>query len=320
MLKAALAVISTRPLRSALHCQRCSAFRLEPISRNRQASLGIFKPVDFKKTGRPSSYLSLTVGRPLFWGGEAVRGVSGGFPICSFNSVGHKMSTRNSGETSDQLRVALCQFPVSADKRENHAMASQYIQKAVEDHGAQLVVLPEIWCSPYATAAFPDYAEVLPEIESDDAESSPSASLLRESAVKYKIWIVGGSIPERVSAEGQDKIYNTCLVYNPSGRVVAKHRKVHLFDINVPGGISFFESETLSPGATMSHFTTPHWGNIGIGICYDIRFPEYSMVLAQKYNCRVLIFPGAFNLTTGPAHWEYVLFICLWTSSASAPD
>ena len=90
---------------------------------------------------------------------------------------------------------------------------------------------------------------------------------------------------------------------NPSGEVVAKHRKVHLFDIDVPGGITFFESETLSPGSTVSHFETP-FGEIGVGICYDIRFAEYAMLLRQKYNCLVLIYPGAFNMTTGPAHWE----------------
>merc|ERR1711935_627875 len=90
---------------------------------------------------------------------------------------------------------------------------------------------------------------------------------------------------------------------NPDGVVVAKHRKVHLFDINVPGGITFFESETLSPGSTVSHFETP-FGEIGVGVCYDIRFAEYAMVLRQKHNCLVLIYPGAFNMTTGPAHWE----------------
>lgn len=97
---------------------------------------------------------------------------------------------------------------------------------------------------------------------------------------------------------GETKIYNTCLVLNPQGEVIAKHRKVHLFDIDVPGGITFFESETLSPGEDMTHFSTP-FGEIGLGICYDIRFPEYAMLLRQEYNCAALIYPGAFNLTTG---------------------
>ena len=160
----------------------------------------------------------------------------------------------------------------------------------------------QIWNSPYATAAFPEYAEILPNIGDSEAES-PSSKLLIDAAKELEMWIVGGSIPERITQDGEEKIYNTCLVLNPEGEVVAKHRKVHLFDIDVPGGITFFESETLSPGETVSHFTTP-FGEIGVGICYDIRFAEYAMLLRQKHNCVLLIYPGAFNMTTGPAHWE----------------
>lgn len=208
-------------------------------------------------------------------------------------------SSDTSGSDSNNLRVGLCQFPVTNDKDVNHKTATEYIQKAAQQ-GAQLVVLPEVWNSPYATAAFPDYAEELGQGDDDPAKTSPSAKLLLENAKEHNLWIVGGSIPERTS---DGKIYNTCLVFNPQGQVVAKHRKVHLFDIDVPGGITFFESDTLSPGQTLSHFSTP-WGNLGLGICYDIRFAEYAMLLSQKHGCKVIIYPGAFNMTTGPAHWE----------------
>jgi omega-amidase len=164
-------------------------------------------------------------------------------------------------------------------------------------------VLPEIWNSPYATAAFAEYAESLPKIGDSSAESSPSSQLLIDAAKKHGLWIVGGSIPERIQEDGKEKIYNTCLVLNPEGTVVAKHRKMHLFDIDVPGGITFFESETLSAGQTVSHFPSP-FGEIGVGICYDIRFAELAMIMRQKHNCVILIYPGAFNMTTGPAHWE----------------
>jgi omega-amidase len=197
-------------------------------------------------------------------------------------------------------RVALCQFPVSEDKNINHKTATDYLNRAAEK-GAQLAVLPEIWNGPYATAAFEEYSEVLPNVGDTSAEKSPSAHLLMEQAKKTGMWVVGGSVPE--SDDG--KIYNTCLVINPSGKVVAKHRKVHLFDIDVPGGITFFESDTLSPGETMTAFDAgEEFGMVGIGICYDIRFPEYALLLGKKYNCNILIYPGAFNLTTGPAHWE----------------
>jgi len=205
----------------------------------------------------------------------------------------------NNDSSSHQLRVALCQFHVTEDKDTNLKTCASYLDQAAA-RGANLVVLPEIWNSPYAVSAFGDYAERLPEAPAAACPESPSAEMVRRKAVQHGLWIVGGSIPERV----EDKLYNTCLVFDPSGRIVAKHRKVHLFDIDVPGGITFLESETLTGGSTVTSFETP-WCTIGVGICYDIRFPEYAMLLAQQpRGCQILVYPGAFNLTTGPAHWE----------------
>jgi omega-amidase len=165
-------------------------------------------------------------------------------------------------------KVALCQFPVGHDKAVNHQTASSYLTRAAEQ-GATLAVLPEIWNGPYATAAFADYAEVLPSVGAtiEDCDlslkSSPSVKLLQDHAQKLKMTIVGGSIPE---IDG-GKIYNTCLVFDKSGTVVAKHRKVHLFDIDVPGGIRFKESDTLSPGDSVTAFDGgDEFGMIGIGI------------------------------------------------------
>ncbi|CAB9497379.1 Omega-amidase NIT2 [Seminavis robusta] len=205
-----------------------------------------------------------------------------------------------SSTSADTLRVALCQFHVTPDKEKNHATAADYLDRAAAQ-GAQLVVLPEIWNSPYATSAFAEYAEVLPQVGDTQATTSPSSALLMERAKQHKMWIVGGSIPE--TDDGQ--VYNTCLVYDPTGTVVAKHRKVHLFDIDVPGGITFRESDTLSPGNSLTSFALRDDLDVGVGICYDIRFPLASMLMCQsKPNCKIIIFPGAFNLTTGPAHWE----------------
>ncbi|XP_043748890.1 omega-amidase NIT2 isoform X3 [Cervus elaphus] len=107
-----------------------------------------------------------------------------------------------------------------------------------------------------------------------------------------------GSIPE----EDAGRLYNTCAVFGPDGALLARHRKLHLFDINVPGKITFQESETLSPGDSFSVFDTPYC-RVGLGICYDIRFAELAQIYAQR-GCQLLVYPGAFNLTTGPAHWE----------------
>ncbi|KAJ8317210.1 hypothetical protein KUTeg_005114 [Tegillarca granosa] len=122
--------------------------------------------------------------------------------------------------------------------------------------------------------------------------------MLQASARENNVYLIGGSIPE----EDGGKLYNTCTVYNPDGNLIAKHRKIHLFDIDVPGKIKFQESETLSPGNSLTLFDTPYC-KIGIGICYDIRFAEIAQLYAKK-DCKLLVYPGAFNMTTGPAHWE----------------
>lgn len=112
------------------------------------------------------------------------------------------------------------------------------------------------------------------------------------------IYIIGGSIPEK----DNDKIYNTCTVWDPSGNLIAKHRKVHLFDIDVKGGIRFKESETLTAGEQLTIIEIDGH-KIGIGICYDIRFEEMAR-LYRNAGCEMLVYPAAFNMTTGPLHWE----------------
>ena len=181
------------------------------------------------------------------------------------------LSAMSSSASSSQVkpgRVALLQFNVDESKDTNHKTAIEYLSRAAAE-GAQLSVLPEIWNGPYATAAFPEYAEVLPDVGetldnvAQDASSSPSARLLMQKAKEHSMFIVGGSISER----RDDKIYNTCLCINPEGTIVGKHRKVHLFDIDVPGGITFFESDTLSPGNTLTAFDAGEpLGTIGVGI------------------------------------------------------
>ncbi|KAK4706286.1 hypothetical protein R3W88_034156 [Solanum pinnatisectum] len=191
-----------------------------------------------------------------------------------------------------KFKIGLCQLSVTADKERNIVHARAAIEEAAEK-GAKLVVLPEIWNSPYSNDSFPIYAE---DIDTGP-DASPSTAMLSEAARLLKITIVGGSIPERSG----DKLYNTCCVFDADGKLKAKHRKIHLFDIDIPGKITFKESQTLTAGETPTVVDT-EVGRIGIGICYDIR-QELAMLYAAR-GAHLICYPGAFNMTTGPLHWE----------------
>lgn len=140
---------------------------------------------------------------------------------------------------AQKVKIALCQLHVTADKAANIANAKRAIEEAARS-GARLVVLPEMWNCPYSNDSFPVYAEDI------DGGASPSMAMLAAAAQRHKLVIVGGSIPERSGPEG--RLYNTCCVFDGAGRLLAKHTKLHLFDIDIPGKITFKESLTLTPG------------------------------------------------------------------------
>lgn len=194
-----------------------------------------------------------------------------------------------SSASTNKFKFAGCQVLVSDNKTANIENAKKVIDEAAKN-GANIIVLPECFDCPYSTACFPTYAE--------NAPGGEASVMLSEAAKRNNVYIIGGSIPER---DG-NKVYNTCLIYGRDGALLGKHRKVHLFDIDVPGRITFKESDTLSPGSDLTLIDTEYC-KIGVGICYDIRFPELALLYAKK-GAKFLIYPGAFNMTTGPAHWE----------------
>ncbi|XP_049871518.1 omega-amidase NIT2 isoform X2 [Pectinophora gossypiella] len=187
------------------------------------------------------------------------------------------------------LKIALVQMSVCAEKAKNIEAAVCWISKA-KDAGAELVALPECFNSPYGTKYFNEYAEEIPSGETSRA--------LSEAAAKHGVCVVGGTMPERRDG----KLYNTCTVWDGSGKLLATYRKMHLFDIDIPNKITFKESDSLSPGNQVTTFEYKGV-KIGLGICYDLRFPELAHIMA-KDGCSLLIYPGAFNMTTGPKHWE----------------
>ncbi|KAH6790082.1 Nitrilase/cyanide hydratase and apolipoprotein N-acyltransferase family protein [Perilla frutescens var. frutescens] len=191
-----------------------------------------------------------------------------------------------------KFKIGLCQLSVSSDKNINIEKARSSIEFASRK-GANLVVLPEMWNCPNSTDFFAGFAENF-----DDQDSALSFKMLSEVACKEGITIVGGSIPEWSG----DHLYNTCCVFAPNGELLAKHRKIHLFDVNIPGDISYFESNTFSAGNQTTLVDTDV-GRIGIGICHDIRFPELAMVYRAR-GAHLICYPGAFNVSTGEALWE----------------
>ncbi|WP_295582526.1 carbon-nitrogen hydrolase family protein [uncultured Oscillibacter sp.] len=186
------------------------------------------------------------------------------------------------------MRVALIQMPVTADKAENLRTACGSIREAAA-HGAEVAVLPEMFCCPYQNDCFRAYGE---------AEGGPVQQTLSALAAELALYLVAGSLPEL--AEG--RVYNTSFVYGPQGETLAKHRKAHLFDIDVADGQSFRESDTLSPGNAVTTFET-RFGTMGLCVCFDLRFEELARCMCLR-GAKVLFVPAAFNMTTGPAHWE----------------
>lgn len=178
---------------------------------------------------------------------------------------------------------------LKSTKEENINKAQKMICEAA-DRGARIVALPEMFNCPYNNKHFREYAESFPE--------GKTIKMLSSTAKEKNIYLVGGSIPEIED----DKIYNTCFIFDNNVKLVGKHRKVHLFDINIKNGVKFMESEVLSSGNEITLVDSP-WGKVGVVICYDIRFPEIIRLMALK-GAKIIFIPAAFNMTTGPAHWE----------------
>lgn len=191
--------------------------------------------------------------------------------------------------TSRPVKFALLQTPVAGARQRNLENAAAMMERP-EVGGADFVTLPEMFTTPYQTILFPIYAE---------PEGGPSWQFCSDLAKRHGVYLSAGTIPER----GEDgRVYNTAYVFDRQGRQIAKARKTHLFDIAVKGGQCFKESDTLAPGGWIETFETEFCA-MGLCVCFDFRFPEVARLMAQE-GAKVILVPAAFNMTTGPAHWE----------------
>ena len=188
-----------------------------------------------------------------------------------------------------KIKLALCQMNVVDNKEKNIKTARLMIEESISKN-ADFIILPEMFNCPYSNDKFIEYGE--------KEKSSETLSEISKLAKSNNAYILAGSIPEIE----EDKLYNTSYLFDRQGNVIAKHRKMHLFDIDVKGKITFKESDVLTAGNEFTIADT-EFGKVGIGICYDIRFPELAKIMVEN-GALILIYPGAFNMTTGPAHWE----------------
>ncbi|MCG6878008.1 MAG: carbon-nitrogen hydrolase family protein [Deltaproteobacteria bacterium] len=189
------------------------------------------------------------------------------------------------------FKIGVGQMNSRDDKAANLTMAEKLIDKLAE-RGARLIMLPEYFLF---LGDMPDIAR------NAEPADGPSLDRIREKAVSHKVYIHCGSFPEKNGG----KTYNTSVVFNPDGFIVAVYRKIHLFDVELPNGNVYRESDTFTPGSRLVTFQIDGI-TFGMSICYDLRFPELYRQL-NKQGAQVLLVPAAFTLETGRDHWELLL-------------
>lgn len=205
------------------------------------------------------------------------------------------------------MKVAALQMVSTPDVDENLATARRLIAQAAQA-GAELVALPEYFCLMGLRDG--DKLRIAEDL-ADDALSStntPIQTTLAQAAREHGVWVIGGTLPLR--SPKADRVYNSLMVYDPQGKQAARYDKIHLFCFD-DGERRYDEAATLTPGDTPVAFTaTDRAGQawrVGLGICYDLRFPELFRQLTRTEPCDLIVLPAAFTYTTGQAHWELLL-------------
>lgn len=191
-------------------------------------------------------------------------------------------------DVRERSRVAVVQVTSTEDIQANLRQAEGLVRRAVAA-GAELVALPE-------NVGFLRHSATEPYAEPIDG---PIAEHFRRLARELGCWLLVGSLPEQ--SESPEKAYNTSLLFDGSGELAARYRKLHLFDIEIPGRESHRESDRVKAGGEVVTCDTP-FGRLGLTICYDLRFPELYRALTLQ-GAEVIFVPAAFTLTTGKDHW-----------------
>jgi len=190
--------------------------------------------------------------------------------------------------------AAAVQMTSLPDLKKNLAQAEELIDLAVRQ-GAELVALPE---------NFPFLGEEPAKLAQAEAIAGESEKFLKTMAQRFQITLLGGGFPVPV---GNGKVSNTALLIAPNGQELVRYEKVHLFDVNLPDGNTYQESGTVVPGLQMPPvYPSKELGNLGVSVCYDVRFPELYRHLSQM-GAEVLFVPAAFTAYTGKDHWQVLI-------------
>ncbi len=188
--------------------------------------------------------------------------------------------------------AAAVQMTASSSKEENLAKAETFIRLAAE-RGASLVVLPEVFNWRGKRAEEPSQVETIPGLTSQR---------MGELAAHHRLYLLAGSFLERLD---EPLSHNTSLLFSPTGEILCHYRKIHLFDIDIPGQVSVKESDTKKPGEEVVTRQT-ELGTFGLSVCYDLRFSELYRTLSAQ-GAEIVFVPSAFTFPTGAAHWEPLL-------------
>ncbi len=194
------------------------------------------------------------------------------------------------------LTAAVVQLSSQDEVGANLGRATALVEEAARG-GAEIVCLPENF-------AFMGEEDDKRRIAEPDDGSGPILRAIRDVARRAKVHVVAGGMPEK--SEDPARPYNTSFLVAPDGAVLAKYRKVHLFDVEIPHGPTLKESQATMPGETEVRVHDVCGTKLGMTVCYDIRFPELYRKLALA-GARVVTVPAAFTLTTGKDHWHVLL-------------
>jgi predicted amidohydrolase len=203
-------------------------------------------------------------------------------------------------EPAPTLVTAAVQMCATDDVAANLAIVRREIAEAA-GRGATLIILPE--CFAFLGRGEKDKLAIAESLD-DGARPGPILGALCELAAKHGATIVGGGMPEKEA--GGARAYNTAVVVSPEGRLVARYRKIHLFDVDIPGRATLLESAATAPGREPVVVEVAGW-RVGVTICYDVRFPELYRRLVLGGGAEVLLVPAAFTAHTGRAHWHLLL-------------